>query len=262
MSENEKHCTRMVPNQAYASHNMNGKFHASATLRLARVYSCQRQRKNLQSKRFADSRSSPKKRMKKTRKGNISITEAFDRYGGDGGSLGPQGIQALFHDLHIDPSSILALSLMKELGVGKMGFIDRAQFISSCNNEHISGIRELEAFSDSLAKKLDDDDFLKQVYRFTFDYCREDLQQKTLAVEVAISLWEIFFPTDNQPNIYPVFINFLNQNHELYKIITKDQWNSFYEFVKSWTRHEDYDESGSWPVLFDEFVAWLKANKT
>jgi hypothetical protein len=44
-----------------------------------------------------------------------------------------------------------------------------------------------------------------------------------------------------------------------YKSINRDQWNSFYEFCN--TVNADlvgYDEDGSWPVLLDEFVVWLK----
>ncbi|KAI7866407.1 potentiating neddylation domain-containing protein [Spinellus fusiger] len=96
---------------------------------------------------------------------------------------------------------------------------------------------------------------LKDIYRFTFGYAKNK-GEKYMAVEVACVLWTMLLK-----DIYPLtndFVTFVQETDSV-RVINKDQWQSFFEFMVSVADTlTGYDETSAWPVLFDEFVAWKK----
>ncbi|KAI8056299.1 potentiating neddylation domain-containing protein [Gilbertella persicaria] len=127
----------------------------------------------------------------------------------------------------------------------------------------MSGMKSLD--SDSLEKLqqkrpefervFEDSDQFKEMYRYTFGYAKNN-DQKCIEVETASVLWTMLL-SDRYPIVHE-FIAFL-QDKAPVKVINRDQWNSFLEFVS--TDLSDYDESLAWPVLFDEFVEWRTMTK-
>ncbi|KAJ1944129.1 DCN1-like protein 5, partial [Linderina macrospora] len=57
------------------------------------------------------------------------------------------------------------------------------------------------------------------------------------------------------------FVGFLGDEACKTKVINKDQWSSLLELSRSLRPDmSNYDDNGAWPVLFDDFVEWAKAN--
>lgn len=53
------------------------------------------------------------------------------------------------------------------------------------------------------------------------------------------------------------FMAFLDESK--YRSINRDQYHNILDFYKSIECiDKDYDENGAWPVMMDEFVAWLR----
>lgn len=183
-----------------------------------------------------------------------TIVDLFNEYSLGADVIEPEGIIRLFADMQIPVDSKMALALLKELRVAKMGRIQREEFFSACRNEQISCLKELKRFGAMIAKKIDSFDYDRQLYRFVFDFARLE-EQKSLSLEVAFSLWEIFL--SNKTYHLTHFIEYCKLSKT--KIINRDQWNSFYDFCHSFDQFpSEYDESGSWPVLLDSYVSWLQ----
>ncbi|KAI8140004.1 DCN1, defective in cullin neddylation 1, domain-containing 4 [Fennellomyces sp. T-0311] len=104
-------------------------------------------------------------------------------------------------------------------------------------------------------KVIHDPNEMKDVYRYTFGYAKTK-DQKCMDVDVACVLWTMMM--GNQFPITAEFVRFLQEKKPV-KVINRDQWQSFLEFVLTVSSDlSDYDETSAWPVLFDEFVEWKR----
>lgn len=98
-----------------------------------------------------------------------------------------------------------------------------------------------------ITKELDEEEF-KKIYKFAFNFAKEDNTQKNLTLEIAISMLQLVLKGHAHVES---FSQFLNEQSE-YKAMNIDQWMSFYEF--SHTVSEDfsnYDENAAcmFPIL-------------
>ncbi|ORY89219.1 DCN1, defective in cullin neddylation 1, domain-containing 4 [Syncephalastrum racemosum] len=127
--------------------------------------------------------------------------------------------------------------------------------------EWMTGMQALNTDSkQKLQKRLPDlgvmvKDHTDELYRFAFNYAKNP-DQRCMDVEIACFLWRIILAEK-----YPIvndFTEFLEQKQPV-KVINRDQWLSFYDFVNTVSPDlSDYDEMSAWPTLFDEFVEWKK----
>ncbi|CAG8552852.1 6623_t:CDS:2 [Paraglomus occultum] len=142
--------------------------------------------------------------------------------------IGPSGVEKWLTDLGTSTDSVHLILISWKLNVSKFGYITRGEWTSAfgvwgidSNDKLISKFPELEA-------ALRNPDQLKDIYRNTFNYSKED-NQRSVSVE----------------GKKPV------------KVITKDQWISLWAFVNNiYEDCSNYDPTSAWPVLFDEYVEW------
>ncbi|KAI8364365.1 Cullin binding-domain-containing protein, partial [Radiomyces spectabilis] len=82
-----------------------------------------------------------------------------------------------------------------------------------------------------------------------------------LGKKVASVLWTMLLSEQ-----YPLVNHFrhpLMQEKKPVRVINRDQWLNFYEFVTTVSDGlQDYDETSAWPVLFDEFVEWKREKQS
>ncbi|KAL0084183.1 potentiating neddylation domain-containing protein [Phycomyces blakesleeanus] len=126
---------------------------------------------------------------------------------------------------------------------------------------HQLGTDSIHSFKQKLPMfeaSIHDPDTLKEIYRYTFGYAKNK-GQKCMDVEVACEIWNMLLA-----NSFPLtvqFVDFLREADPV-RVINKDQWSNFFEFVSSVSDDLiDYDETSAWPVLFDEFVAWKREHR-
>ncbi|KAL0080657.1 potentiating neddylation domain-containing protein [Phycomyces blakesleeanus] len=127
----------------------------------------------------------------------------------------------------------------------------------------MNGLRELRVdsinkFKDilpNLQNMVQIDNEFKKLYLFSFGFAKT-AGQKSMDVETATALWQILLQ-DKYPHISS-FLEFLQEVKPV-KVINKDQWSNILEFVKTVPVDlSTYDDSSSWPVLLDDYVAWKR----
>ncbi|PIK51951.1 putative DCN1-like protein 4 [Apostichopus japonicus] len=119
----------------------------------------------------------------------------------------------------------------------------------------VDGVPKLKAKLDLLRTQLSDQVSFKKIYRYAFDFAR-DKDQRSMDIDRAMAMLALLL--GGRWSHHSAFHHFLEQSH--YKVLNKDQWCNILEFSRA--IHPDlsnYDEDGAWPVLLDEFVAWLKS---
>ncbi|KAF8321533.1 DUF298-domain-containing protein [Clavulina sp. PMI_390] len=108
---------------------------------------------------------------------------------------------------------------------------------------------------------------LKDLYFFVFTLSRQE-GQRNIDIDTAVALWDVVLkPRFSVIGDLIAYITEANgpdreegQPPKMYKGVTKDQWSMTWQLVTTVKPDlSDYDTDGGWPTLFDEFVAWKKA---
>ncbi|KAI8369255.1 potentiating neddylation domain-containing protein [Radiomyces spectabilis] len=139
-----------------------------------------------------------------------------------------------------------------------MGYFTKEEWMNGMKQLGVDSADKLKQLIPSFELALADPVLLKKFYLFTFPYAKTT-GQKSMDVDVAIALWQVIF-ADRYPHI-PAFIQFLQEVKPV-RVINKDQWSSLFDYIRSVPEDlTGYDSSSSWPVLFDDYVAWKKGNQ-
>lgn len=90
--------------------------------------------------------------------------------------------------------------------------------------------------------------------QFTFGFAK-DPTQKSLALDIAVGLWELLLP--QYFPLLPHWLAFVRANCR--NSISKDVWLQVLEFgTQIKPDLSNFDENGAWPVLLDDFVTHLQ----
>jgi DCN1-like protein 3 len=108
-----------------------------------------------------------------------------------------------------------------------------------------------------LVKEVDDKEVFSSVYRYAFRFALDaDCGQRSLPVEVAVSLWKLVFTHKPVP-LLERWIEFLEQSPPPVRAIPRDTWHMFLHLVDAVGDDlSRYDDTEAWPSLFDDFVEW------
>ena len=89
--------------------------------------------------------------------------------------------------------------------------------------------------------------------KFTYSFSK-DPAQKSLALELAIELWNLLLPGHFYWHRH--WIQYVRDNSR--SVISKDLWLQVLDFgLQINPDLSNYDENGAWPVLLDEFAAHM-----
>eukprot|EP01105_Mastigella_eilhardi_P014909 TRINITY_DN3393_c0_g1_i1.p1 TRINITY_DN3393_c0_g1~~TRINITY_DN3393_c0_g1_i1.p1 ORF type:complete len:414 (+),score=94.51 TRINITY_DN3393_c0_g1_i1:3-1244(+) len=93
-----------------------------------------------------------------------------------------------------------------------------------------------------------------QFYEYVFDYMRGE--RKALPVPEALSVWRVLgLPT--KWNLHDKWAEYLGRNEKL--ALPRDTLMELLPFSRAFTAAtQEYDETSSWPLMFDSFVEWLR----
>jgi len=100
----------------------------------------------------------------------------------------------------------------------------------------------------------------QDLYKFTFDLCKQNKQTKVIDKMVASGMLPVVMGSD-APHV-KTFATFLEESAEC-KVLNYDQWQCFLQFSttvdEALTRYSIED---SWPSLFDEYVEYKRPKET
>lgn len=155
-----------------------------------------------------------------------------------------------------DPGLML---LAFKLGAEAQWEFSREEFINGWTAFGCSTMEGMKAKLAEWRAEIKNDDSFRAFYYFVFDYLRE-ANKVILLMEEALTVWEMLgFP--NKWQYWGKWTDFL-KNHTSARSVSKDTWRQFFDFYRAHpTGFDAYDEDSSWPILFDEFVEWMNANK-
>jgi len=188
------------------------------------------------------------------------LEELFNKYKeeDDDQMLGPNGMVKLCQDLDVDPEDVVTLVMAYRLKAKQMGYFSKEEFTKGFEAMGVDSIDKMKKQISKLRVDLDDAATFKNIYRFAFDFAKED-QQKCIDMEMAQGLIGLLL-VDRYP-LANSFSDFLKQQ-ESYKGLNIDQWTSLLEFCKAINPDlSNYDENGAWPCVLDEWATWVKEKK-
>lgn len=179
----------------------------------------------------------------------------FHEYTTQGESqIGPEGMEKFCKDIGVAPENVIMLGLAWNLGAKNMGFFSSQEWICGMSHLQADNVPKLKAKLEEVRRQMSDQVTFKKIYRYAFDFAR-DKDQRSMDIDRAKDMLALLL--GGRWSHHRSFHHFLEQSN--YKVLNKDQWCNILEFSRA--IHPDlsnYDEDGAWPVLLDEFVAWLK----
>jgi len=166
------------------------------------------------------------------------------------------GLEKLLTDLHVDSEDIGLFIFAWQIKATVLGEFSKKEWEEGLLKLGVDSIETFRERLGTLRAQVHDDESFKQFYSFLFEYAlAKDAYLKTLDLSAAIVLWRIVLK-DRFVNLEK-WCKFLTEQYK--KSISKDTWNQLFEFVRLINNDiEKYDPDGAWPVVIDEFVAYLK----
>nr|CAG4646562.1 EOG090X0DAO [Macrothrix elegans] len=172
--------------------------------------------------------------------------------------IGPEGVEIFCRDLGVEPENISLLVLSWKMGAKQMGYFTLQEWLTGLTDLQCDSLNKLQGKINYLHALLQDSSNFKSIYRYAFDFSR-DKDQRSLDIETAKAMLGLLL--GRQWTLLNSFFQFLDQSR--YKVLNKDQWCNVLEFSRAVdTDLKNYDVDGAWPVMLDEFVEWLKVNRS
>eukprot|EP00835_Amoeboradix_gromovi_P005749 NODE_576_length_6549_cov_0.390078.p4 type:complete len:195 gc:universal NODE_576_length_6549_cov_0.390078:6315-5731(-) len=170
-----------------------------------------------------------------------------------------EGIEKLSADLDIDVLDVVWLPLSYLLGSKQMCQLPRSEFLRGCHSLKISNLSEFKKAIPTIRDKLKDFSFFKSVYLFTFSFGKEE-GNRSMSLETSIALWELLFQylSSDKKARHEDFLKFINIKEKKIKVISKDTWNLYLDFLDIKDLSKFDLESSSWPLLIDQYVEYTQ----
>lgn len=168
------------------------------------------------------------------------------------------GIEAFFKDVGVDAEKDIVVILVAQYCEAQsMGEFSKAEFIKGST---VLGCDNTNAWKDvirnRLRKELQNEAMFGKLYKYTHAFATEK-GFKNVDKETACALWQLFLG-DRCPFLGK-WEKFLLEEKSDLKVITKDNWELFYDLVKQ-TKGDlnNFVDDGAWPSLFDEFIMYTQ----
>ena len=167
-----------------------------------------------------------------------------------------EGIEVLCEDLNVRPEELKVLILAWNMRAETMCKLTCQEFMSGCRKLRVDSVRGLQARFPDMLREMQNKQTFKELYRWTYKFGLDtEGGQKTLPIDMAISLWKLVFSIC-EPPIVDRWLSFL-QAHPNIRGIPRDTWDMFLNFTESVGDDlSNYDDTEAWPSLFDDFVEY------
>ncbi|CAK1585705.1 unnamed protein product [Parnassius mnemosyne] len=208
------------------------------------------------------SRNSSSRRHSKTEDTSFSVKKClawFKEYTtvSEPDVLGPEGMEKFCADIGVDPENVVMLVIAYKMGAKQMGYFTQEEWLKGLTELQCDSVQKLQNKLEYLRSLLNDPCIFKAIYRYSYDFAR-DSGQRSLDAAAARALLGVLLP--RWPLRAPL-ATFL-QRERRYRVVNRDQWCNILEFSRTVDHHlAAYDADGAWPVMLDEFVEWLRAER-
>jgi DCN1-like protein 1/2 len=168
-----------------------------------------------------------------------------------------EGLENFMKDLGVDPNDIIMLILAWHFNAKNVLEFTKSEFVEGFKTLKIDTVAALKEKVPQLRSDLTEPTAFKEFYIFLFDYGKPS-NQKCMEVEMACELWSVIFK--ERFKLLDLWIRFIKEQGV--KGISKDQWNLLLEFSRTVKPDlSNYDSEGAWPVIYDDFVDYIRASK-
>jgi len=165
------------------------------------------------------------------------------------------GMLALQEDLGaVDDDDPLMMVVAWKLNCQVTWEISRQEWMDGFSLHGIHSMRQVTEKATQWKGELRNAEDFKQFYFFVFNYLRGE--KKVLEMDSVELVWEMLIKPRGW-GLYDKWMAFLKESGT--KAISKDSWQQLYESMNTYPKNlNNYDENAAWPLLFDEFVEWMK----
>lgn len=166
-----------------------------------------------------------------------------------------EGIEELCADLGVSVLDPVTLVISYHCRAERMGVFTKDELLGGMQRLGCDDVHKLRGKLDELRSMLSDRTTCKEIYAFTFQFAL-DQGQRCLPVEMCVEFWKLllrehFALLDK----WLAFVELKVKN-----AISKDTWMMLYDLATQVKPDlSDYDMSGAWPVLLDEFVEYARS---
>jgi len=177
---------------------------------------------------------------------------------GKTGVIGIDGLIKLCKDLEIDPGDPALLVFSWRCEAEQTCRFTKEEFFKGIQRIGVETVQGLAKALPALRKDLDDDQVLKGVYNFTYDWAKTR-GQKSLVMAEAVGLWQLLL--SGRCVFLDEWCKFVTEKHGE-RAMPKDVWDMLLPFINEIKPDmSDYDPYGCWPTMIDEFVDYYKELK-
>ncbi|KAL4435659.1 hypothetical protein ABPG74_018210 [Tetrahymena malaccensis] len=167
------------------------------------------------------------------------------------------GIVKFFEDLGVDIMDPVTLVISYHLNAKKSGEYAKEEFCGGLQRLNATSIADLKKKIPQLKAELSTDEGFKNVYKFAFNFSKENATQKCLEFESAKALWSLLLPYKFAH--HDEWLRFLDKlPKEKQKDVNSDLWNMLLEFhLQTRGDLKKYDPYSAWPTLIDDFMQFM-----
>lgn len=164
------------------------------------------------------------------------------------------GIERLCADLDVRPEEFRVLLLAWKMDAQTMCRFTREEFMGGLRSLRVDSVRGIQGKFPEMLQEVQVKVHFKDLYRWTYKFGLDtDVAQRTLPVDMALSLWKLVF-SQSEPPILKRWLGFL-ERHPSIRGVPKDTWDMFLNFCEAVGDDLScYDDTEAWPSLFDDFV--------
>ncbi|CAO2163241.1 unnamed protein product [Urochloa humidicola] len=178
------------------------------------------------------------------------------------GMIDPEGIETLCSHLEVPHTDVRILMLAWKMGCEKQGYFTLDEWRTGMKALRADNISKLKKAFPELVQEVTRTTNFMEFYTYAFRYCLTEDKKKCIEVPVACELLNLVLGLQFRPQVDKLN-NYLKYQND-YKVINMDQWMGFIRFCNeiNFPSLDNYDSDLAWPLILDNFVEWLRENKS
>uniref|UniRef100_A0A0E0ELZ4 Defective in cullin neddylation protein n=1 Tax=Oryza meridionalis TaxID=40149 RepID=A0A0E0ELZ4_9ORYZ len=156
------------------------------------------------------------------------------------GMIDPEGIETLCSHLEVPHTDVRILMLAWKMGCEKQGYFTLDEWRSGLKALRADTINKLKKAFPELVQEVTRPSNFQDFYPYAFRYCLTEDKKKCIEIPVACELLNLVLGLQFRPQVDKL-VNYLKIN---------------------FPSLDNYDSDLAWPLILDNFVEWLRENKS
>ncbi|XP_008677385.1 DCN1-like protein 4 isoform X2 [Zea mays] len=160
--------------------------------------------------------------------------------------IDPEGIETLCSHLEVPHTDVRILMLAWKMGCEKQGYFTLDEWRAGLKALRADSISKLKKAFPELVQEVTRPSNFQDFYIYAFRYCLTEDKKKCIEIPVACELLNLVLGLQFRPQVDKLS-NYLKYQND-YKI--------------NFPSLDNYDSDLAWPLILDNFVEWLRENKS